>query len=1136
MRLPTWTAVSSSSHGGIRVPLPSALARLRVALAANSRMARRTIAVSIAVLLLVLLQQALTQAPAITPQWRLRFMRDGDLPFGGFARRAQGFESVPAMLRSTVNTVLIAHPDWRDALESAGNTGEALLEVPSIATQAHESRLLAALCGMPRLSDVVVHGVPPGALKLAAALRRVKPSIRVSFLLFGGEPDGDLHAVVDAVLRGDIYRLGWVRTAMVPKIGGILGISSLSILLAFPGLPLLVPEVRYSDRDGGVTRHIGMLGLGLRTEDTLTQLLASCMLPGVVVHVADAPGAADLSRCASPVVVHGAMPAPLLFDRVLSRMDLNLFTAASEGAVSIMAVLHSLALGVPALISPMLQLYAADPVLEAALVIPRFKDRTALQAAILGALENRDELASRSRALLEWLHANAGVELATFLGRKFPGGGNVISRSLDERAEGDKAATRFGFLPDGGSKVVPPSLPYPAFHSPVHEDYAFSKATEDAPPTSPSPRKLRIAMGTYELAPMTAGGAGVVTAALALDMLVAGHDVTILAHMDCESAHQWDLLTRGTVARELSVLARRTSSAESDIYASQSSAVTTLAAREAQNADDVGMTGDDDSSAHLSQKNVSLRTICVPDLLAQSSEAQAELRGMRRSGNLWINRARDFSVAARLAYDDAPFDMLELFDYAGIGFELTRDRWRHRLASWNASTDGLPPVVVRQKKVDFCDSMGNGAGEGSERGATRRPFLPLHVPIVVRAHGTLQLIDQYEGAATAQAFAAAATDAGRAVGAVVGGGAGHVLLPLRFDPSVNGRAGFDPGDDAQLTLMYRMEQWTLAAADVVLAQSPAMQDLYVRAYGLRPRRGRVLLGQPPMRRVLQQFRTPGSVSFAGFKARVARPLTPMVNQQGRRNNDGVPTVLVYGKLQVLKGTETVVDALVRLASVTDGSLPRFRVAFVGLDTPCPRHSRLASACIRKALSHLVNPPAASRGDASVARGPLAEVEVLPPIKRDEVPAFIAGMATGPALLLGAVLASELETFSMALHELASVGVPLVASSIPAFDAVGDRAPFRFAVGNATDLARAITALLTDEVARGRSVSQPPMEYDDPLAPYQEIAQTAAAAAWEGRIRGGPGAVGDIGAASMEPLQLQLVDAAVRRACEAAHVD
>jgi hypothetical protein len=193
--------------------------------------------------------------------------------------------------------------------------------------------------------------------------------------------------------------------------------------------------------------------------------------------------------------------------------------------------------------------------------------------------------------------------------------------------------------------------------------------------------------------------------------------------------------------------------------------------------------------------------------------------------------------------------------------------------------------------------------------------------------------------------------------------------------------------------------------------------------------------------------------------------------------------------------------------------------FVGLDTPCPRHGgRLVSACIASAL----------RPHVGVAGSPLAGLEVLPPLPRDQVPRFLADLRS-KRNLAAAVLASEFETYSMAIHELAAVGLPLIASDIPAYDAVGPRAVARFRSGNGTDLAGAIRRVMGAHPRPREAVAAlPPLAYGDALEVYRQVAARgrAAAAAAAGGSGGGPGGL-------LAPLQLQLVDAAVRHACEEA---
>ena len=154
----------------------------------------------------------------------------------------------------------------------------------------------------------------------------------------------------------------------------------------------------------------------------LTQVLAACMLPGVVVHVLKMPTPAYLARCASPVEVHGFLPHTA-FTHLLGCMDVNLYISVSECMP--MVVLESLAVGVPCPTSPTSLVYAADAELEDTLVVVHYDNPAAIQAALLSVLPRRDALATRGRAMLDWLHTRAAQAWDAFL--------------VDEREAGDGA-------------------------------------------------------------------------------------------------------------------------------------------------------------------------------------------------------------------------------------------------------------------------------------------------------------------------------------------------------------------------------------------------------------------------------------------------------------------------------------------------------------------------------------------------------------------------------------------------------------------------------------------------------------------------------------------------------------------------
>lgn len=1070
-----WAHDKGRSHGGAGLPLPAQVVRLRAAVGGCRRVAGVLLVVALFLLVRFFNSNSTDGSHGV-----LRFASfktRGDLPFGGIARRARGFASLSAALDSEAETVLLAHPDWHGILAATINIGDPVLEIPGVVDADHEERLVAALTAMPRLKQVVVHGVPPGTLRLAASLRAARPQLRVVFV-FHGAPSNTfhvpaesdlLHDVMDAVQRGDVYKVGWVKNGLAALMGGMIGRPGASqTVWNFPGLPILIPDGRYSERDAAGRQHIGVLGVGVLMKNIVSQVLAACMLPNVVVHVTEIPGAAYLQRCASPVVAHGFMDKPV-FLHVLSRMDVVMYASISECMP--MVVMEGLALGVPVITSPTSLVYAADPELESALVVPYYDNPSVLQAYLLKALARRDELARRGRALLDWLHARAGLSWASFLERHAPADGAAPATG--------SVAARFGPAADADSPPTPVSVEVLDWRSAagiIPKELPYLPYLPDAgaavspPPIGskdkPSAGQLHVAVLTYELAPVTPGGAGVVIAALVLELLSAGHAVTVLAYMGCADAAGWAQGAREQAAAELSA-------------------------------------GHAQTGAEIPPSDVPLRVVCVPKVLAEDPRARAELSSMVRFDyNLWLVRSREFAVAARLLYEESPFHVLEAFDYAGIAFELLRDRVRRLSSQEAAAADPAAlPVVESPGSLlyDYCD-VANGRGARAARG--RGAYLPLHVTIAVRAHGTLQLIDQAEGAVAASyKRKAKAANAGVSV---IGGGVASASSAGLDGLAVSFEDAFAP-QDPQKVLMYRMEQFALAAADVVLAQSEAMRELYVRAYGLRLHEDRVVLAPPPMRRIL--------APLDELRKRSADALRQggLLKGASSSGEQRLPLLLVYGKLQAIKGTVAVVEALAQVARMRSRSLPSFRVAFVGLDMPAHVGTGMMSTWVRETLGPLV------AEDESAASGPLAGFDIVPPVPRDDVPAFLEGLIHEQALV-AAILASELETFSMAIHELAYVGVPIIASSIPAYDAVGPRAPFRFMAGNSTQLAQAIRRALTDMSARMRAAALPPLPYPDAMQPYASMYREQADAQSRRHHR---------------YLHLQVVDAAARLACEAA---
>lgn len=232
----------------------------------------------------------------------------------------------------------------------------------------------------------------------------------------------------------------------------------------------------------------------------------------------------------------------------------------------------------------------------------------------------------------------------------------------------------------------------------------------------------------------------------------------------------------------------------------------------------------------------------------------------------------------------------------------------------------------------------------------------------------------------------------------------------------------------------------MSAAHALLPQSAAMQRIYVDAYGLDDHR--MVLAPPPMPRLLADLVAAASVP-------VSRP--SFDSNQLR--------LLVYGRVARMKGAETVASA----ASVIQKSLPAgmiLHLAFVGIDWECSVHQRSTSECVRALLPENV------------------VVSFQPPVERP-------ALAKLAATMHGAIVASDFETYGLAAHELAAVGLPLIISDIAAFkEFFTERNAYVFRAGDINSLARA-ALLLADDVSRGSTrIAQ--IDYADPIMPYLRV--------------------------------------------------
>lgn len=459
-----------------------------------------------------------------------------------------------------------------------------------------------------------------------------------------------------------------------------------------------------------------------------------------------------------------------------------------------------------------------------------------------------------------------------------------------------------------------------------------------------------VAFFVTELAPVAAGGAGVVATAAALALLATGIDVVVVGHFACSEVTAWDDFARARPAYTPSLR---------------------------------------DSPAPRGR----LTTLCVDELRAtqRGARAQHARSAIVAQRNPYVRAALEAASGLEAAYAVAPFAAVELFDFNGPAAELLRAR-----------VDG-----------------------------DAHPYLPPHVRIWVRAHGTMGAIDEIE-------------------------------LP----PSARG--------SRRVALRHRLEQYALEAADAVLLPSPPIVTLFSRAYQLRP--GAAVYAPLPMATVSSLFLSPPQDSAESVRCLREADALPLPCA-GVTSGVACATFLVLGKFQRVKNPEVVAEAL---AIARDhlrkgggegggGITPQLHAVFVGGDAYCEEHGRHVSQCIPGAVTHEHR----------------RAIHVASPLRKECIPAAVRRLA--PA---AAVLASEFETFNLVAHELAMLRVPLVVSDVVGFAAFFNATnSYVFRSGSAAALSEALLAAAAAK-ASGRPRLADGLQYADALEPYRRLLQQA----------------------------------------------
>lgn len=256
-------------------------------------------------------------------------------------------------------------------------------------------------------------------------------------------------------------------------------------------------------------------------------------------------------------------------------------------------------------------------------------------------------------------------------------------------------------------------------------------------------------------------------------------------------------------------------------------------------------------------------------------------------------------------------------------------------------------------------------------------------------------------------------------------------------------------DDHSLhtSVVFHIEARALQLADRVIANTDGVARKYVARYGLDPRRIAVI---PPTLGTLEALH--GNINNAASSMRA-----------------GLKNVLVYGKLQRVKGPDLAASALVLAMQRLTSSQWNGTAFFAGDDMPCDDNANVnMSTCILA---------------STVPKDLRARFRFVGRLKRGSLGSFAAEHS-----IRFAVLPSRHETFCLAAHEAAYFGIPLVLPKLPAYEGyfTDNKGALMFeSHSNSADyLSSAIhTALISDEWITNLP---PPIIYRDPSRRYMEL--------------------------------------------------
>jgi len=314
--------------------------------------------------------------------------------------------------------ITVLHPEWRGIHASAEQMFDVLLEIPDNldpASAVHYADLIAETA----CSRIVISGFPVSYRYLILALRKRLGDTRRLYAIYHGQynqyrEDYDrlsYSTLLNLAKAGLLDKIGFVKAGMAEVVHAATGVSTGFVM----NWVERIPEAASVPMDGGPHLGLWLLWSGNWRKPPFSMLAASLLIPGSIIHGADADERVREYITLMNIRAEFAgrpLPQAELLEQ-MEKMHLNLYVTFHECAP--MLPLESLSVGTPCLFSPVSHYFEDEPYLHQRLVVPYPERAEVIATFAQRAIEERTEIVKAYQKYAPAYNRRARESLMRFL-------------------------------------------------------------------------------------------------------------------------------------------------------------------------------------------------------------------------------------------------------------------------------------------------------------------------------------------------------------------------------------------------------------------------------------------------------------------------------------------------------------------------------------------------------------------------------------------------------------------------------------------------------------------------------------------------------------------------------------------------